>query len=174
MSIERIRKELSRLANGLSLGEGPDGAGTVRFIASCPFGAAEVLERVKTVLRIVDEAAITGRPMDKLWKATLPDWFVARCAPPNSQEESGRNIAWRKNLPPDEEIRIAREMDWTLDAWLYWLEPDRREWFWWDAKALVDLDHIIIAVEVDSWPFPWGALRWLFLAAGAADLSAEE
>jgi len=132
------------------------------------------LERVKSVLRIVDEAAVTGRLMEMSWRANLPDWFTSGCAPLISPEESAHNLAWRKSLPLEEELRVARETDWSLDAWLYWLEPERREWLWWDAKALIDVDHVVVAVEVDSWPFAWGALRWLFRVAGASDLNAEE
>jgi hypothetical protein len=173
-NLSRIKTELRRLENGPSPGEKPGGAGTVRFIAPCPLGASEVLEKVKSVLRIVDEVTLTGWLSDEQWEARLPDWFTARCAPPVSQEEAERRLAWRKSLPPDEQARVARETEWSLDAWLYWLEPDRREWFWWDAKALDDVDHIMVAVEVDGCPFPWDALRWLFRAAGASELNAEE
>lgn len=164
---------MKRLESGPAPGEKPGGAGTVRFIAPCPFGATEVLHKVKAVLRIVDEVALTGWLSDEQWELRLPDWFTARCAAPISQEEAERRLAWRKSLPPDEQVRVASEMDWSLDAWLYWFEPDRREWFWWDAKTLDDVDHIIVAVEVDGWPFPWDALRWLFRAAGASELNAE-
>ena len=34
-------------------------------------------------------------------------------------------------------------------------------------------DHIIVAVEVNAWPFPWGSLRWLFKVAGASTLEPE-
>lgn len=173
-NMKRLAEELRRLDNGPAPGEKPGGAGTVRFIAPCPLGAAEVLDRVKSVLQTVDEVALSGGLSDAQWEARLPGWFTARCAPPVSREEAERRLAWEKSLPPDEQARLNRETEWSLDAWLYWLEPSRREWFWWDAKALDDIDHIMVAVEVDGWPFPWDALRWLFKAAGASDLKAEE
>lgn len=93
----------------------------------------------------------------------------------SSAREAGRAAAtWEKGLPLDEQARSNRAAEWSLEAWLYWLEQTRREWFWWDAKALDDIDHIMVAVEVDGWPFPWNAVRWLFKAAGASDLKAEE
>ena len=53
------------------------------------------------------------------------------------------------------------------------MKPENRQWFWWDAKVLEQYDHIALAIEVEAWPFPWGALRWLFRAAGASAVEAE-
>ena len=173
MKLDRLKAEIRRLENGPAVDEKPRGAGTVRFFAPCPLGAAEVLLKVKTVLRIVDEVTLKGWLSHEEWEQRLPDWFTAKCVPPLSQEEAARRLAWRKSLSADEQTQVLREMDWSLRNWLYWFEPDRREWFWWDAKALDDIDHVIVAVEVDGWPFPWDALRWLFRAAGASELNAE-
>lgn len=91
-----------------------------------------------------------------------------------SPEQAKQWLAWWKGLPPTEQTRAEIEKDWSLDNWLYWMEPGNRQWFWWDAKMLEDYDHIALAIEVEAWPFPWGALRWLFRAAGASAVEAEE
>ncbi|MBI2685208.1 MAG: hypothetical protein HYX27_02755 [Acidobacteria bacterium] len=80
---------------------------------------------------------------------------------------------WRQ-MSPEEQAKTEEERSWPLADWLYWMDPSRRRWWWWDAQELPDLDHIVLAVEVNDWPFPWGALRWLFRAAGASSVVAEE
>lgn len=170
----RLHDELRRLNEGPRLDERPGGIGTVRFVAPCPFGANEVLAKVKSVLRIVDQVALTHWLSHEEWAAKLPEWFTARCAPEETREEADEWLVRWKNLPPEEQARIREEGDWSLDNWLYWLQPPNRQWFWWDAKALDDIDHIIVAVEVEAWPFPWASLKWLFKAAGASALEAEE
>ena len=47
-----------------------------------------------------------------------------------------------------------------------------RWWSWWDAVVL-DKHHILVAVQVSEWPFPWELLRWLFCGSGATDLVEE-
>lgn len=169
-----LQAELQRLQRGPSPGEMPNGVGTVRFVARCPLGAADVLARAASLLKTIDELALTGWPADEQWSGKLPEWFTSACAPPMTQEQAERWLSWWKGLPADERARVEIEKDWSLDSWLYWMHPDNRQWFWWDAKALDDCDHVLVAVEVEAWPFPWGTLRWLFRAAGASALDAEE
>lgn len=171
---KELEVELLRLRNGPRPGEKPSGVGLVRFVARCPFGARDVLAKATSVLKAVDEIALTGWPSDKEWPAKLPEWFTSACAPPMTQEEADRWLRWWKALPQSEQTRAEIEKDWSLDNWLYWMQPDNRQWFWWDAKALDDCDHILVAVTVEAWPFPWGSLRWLFKAAGASALDPEE
>lgn len=172
--VSRLEAELQRLQNGPRPGEKPSGVGTVRFVARCPLGATDVLAKVKSVLKTIDEVALTGWLTEEQWPSNLPEWFTSACASPMSQEQAERWLAWWKALPSDEQARAEIEKDWSLDSWLYWMELSNRQWFWWDAKALDDCDHVLVAVEVDAWPFPWGSLRWLFKAAGASALEAEE
>ena len=54
------------------------------------------------------------------------------------------------------------------------MKRENRQWYWWDAKLANDGAHIFLAVQVECWPFPWGSLRWLFKAAGASNVIAEE
>lgn len=170
---KRLESELRRLADGPLPSEQIGGIGTVRFIARCTGDASDILERVKQILIIIDTESIAGWPAEDEWKNILPNWFVSVCAPSRTREQAEQWVTWWKTLPPDEQARVKKEKKWALDDWLYWMQPDNRQWFWWDAKALEDVTSIVVAVEVDGWPFPWGALRWLFIAAGAIDLNAE-
>ncbi len=72
----------------------------------------------------------------------------------------------------EEQDRLERDEPWSLEGWLYWMEPINRFWFWWEACATRD-DHAVVAVEVTEWPFPWKALSWLLRAAGATSVGAE-
>jgi len=170
----RLENELRRLANGPSPDEKPGGIGTVRFLVRCPVETGEVLAKAKSVLKVVDEAVLAGWPINQQLAPKLPKWFIDRCAPQKTREEADQWHTWWKGLPPDEQTRVSNETDWSLSNWLYWLEPANRQWFWCDAKVLEDYDHIALAIKVEAWPFPWGALGWLFRAAGASDVEAEE
>jgi len=86
-----------------------------------------------------------------------------------SSEEAERRIT----LPDDEQERLEAIEGWSLSSWLYWLQPAERQWRWWDA-LIKDDDTVIVAVEVDGWPFPWGALAWLFKGCGADSVEPEE
>jgi hypothetical protein len=57
---------------------------------------------------------------------------------------------------------------WSLANWLAWMEPDERSWLWWDADV-VDDEHLLVSVAIDSWPFGWGAISWLFRGSGAVE-----
>jgi len=171
----QIEAELQRLKNVPSLGESSGGIGVVRFVAHCPLGADEVLVKVISLLRAVDEIALqpTSWPADEQWALKLPEWFTSACSAPMTQQQAERWLAWWKGLPTGEQARAEIEKDWSLDNWLYWMRPENRQWFWWDAKILDGCNNVIVVVQVESWPFPWGALRWLFKAAGASTLEPE-
>jgi hypothetical protein len=140
----------------------------VRFIVQCPGNAAEVLARARQVLEAVLRNTKEPWPRLEEWRAFLPTWFVERCAPEMAPDAA----AARLKLSLDERARLEEHEGWSLGAWLYWLEPDERYWFWWDA-AVLDKNSIVVAVEVRDWPFPWESLEWLFRAAGAANVEAE-
>jgi hypothetical protein len=172
MTDVRFFQEAQRLRLSSMSGTTPGGLGTVQFTADCPGDATEVIQRAKEVMLIVSERTISGWPSNDEWKRTLPSWFLAECAPLKTREESDRFMEWWRGLSPEEQARAEREEAWSLDAWLHWMSPDNRCWTWWDARTNT-MDTAIVAVEVKDWPFPWGALRWLFRAAGARSLDAE-
>jgi hypothetical protein len=172
--LTRLEAELRRLDHAPHPNEKPGGVGTVRFVARCPLAASDVLAKAISLLKTVDEVALGGWPAEERWAAKLPEWFTARCAPALTRDEAERRIAQRKTLPPDEQARVAQEADWSLAGWLYWMEPSHRQWFWWEARVSNDRTNLLVTIEVDGWPFPWGSLRWLFKAAGASDVEPEE
>lgn len=173
MPSSRFSREAERLQNAPGLDERPAGLGTVQFIASCAGDAEASLKRAKEIMAIVSGATFATWPPIDIWSDLLPDWFVSACARARTEAESADFMKWWRTLPPDEQAAVERTERWSLESWLYWMEPDNREWTWWDGCA-VNPDTILIAVEARDWPFAWGALRWLFRAAGAIGLEAEE
>jgi hypothetical protein len=173
ISPERLEKERRHLTEGPAPDEKPGGMGTVRFIARCPGNAGQVLDKAKAVLKAVNQHSTGAWPSDDQWREFLPEWFVSRCAPELTQEQAEAETArWRK-LSREEQVRWEEERQWSVGNWVYWFEPTNRAWYWWDGVAIDDAT-LVIAVEVDNWPFPWGALAWLFRAAGANRVEAEE
>jgi len=123
---------------------------------------------------VIDKSSLSSWPTESEWRQLLPIWFTESCQPSQTQAEAERWLKWWQRLSPQEQAEAELNKDWSLDSWLYWMEPENRQWTWWDAKAVNDCDHLLVAVEVDCWPFPWGALRWLFRAAGASAVEAEK
>jgi hypothetical protein len=163
--------ELERLQRGPEQNESPGGIGTVRFIARCPDGnAGEVLRVAKSALEVAIRLSNSGVFEESAWMAALPDRFVKNSAPHPSRDEIDRESA----LPLEDRVRLQSEKKWTVQMFLnsFLPELEMKHWRWWDA-AILDKNHIVVAVEVEAWPFPWQSLRWLFRASGAVDLEPE-
>ncbi len=168
----RLRNELRRLKKGPEPEEKPGGMGIVRFVVYCPHNSSQVLNRAREVLGIVLKRGTQSWPSDNEWFTLLPDWFISKCAPECSKEESEKWLSWWKGLPPDKQAEVVRKEKWSVLDWIYWFKPGKRQWFWWDALVKGE-DMFIVAVEVDGWPFPWDALGWLLRASGATSVEPE-
>ena len=152
---EQIQAELKRLTAESGAGEKPGGVGTVRFSVTCSTVAAnDVLTKAKSVLMSLD----SGKEP--------PSWFSEACAPAMSKKQAEEWLAHWRSLAPEAQTKAEAEKRWDLDAWLHWMEPQNRKWFWWDAKEL-NGSSMTVALVVTEWPFPWGAFGWLLKAAGA-------
>ncbi|PJR62406.1 hypothetical protein [Raoultella sp. T31] len=172
-----ILLERKRLACAPSLSDKPTGIGSVRFVVSCESNAEHIMSLAKEVLKVISDAYETEWPDLVSWKEMLPDFFVDSFEPEISKEDMDKRIAYRNSLPWKEQQKLLADEKWSLDSWLYWLEPENRTWFWWDAALLeepIRETYFIVAVVVLEWPFPWGALKWLFKACGALDVVSEE
>lgn len=171
---ERLLAELRRLEDAPCEGERPDGAGIVSFLADCPEGAARVKARAMDVIRVVDEAALCRRSNREDYVARLPRWFTAVTGAAMTPAEENRWLARRRRLPPAERLLADENRAWSLDAWLFWMEPSGRQWFWWRADQGDNNSMLVVTVTVEAWPCPWGALRWLIRAAGGVDLRLQD
>lgn len=160
--------EIERLKHGVKSDENPTGMGTVRFIVKCNGNAVDVLKTAKQALIAILELAAKRCDDEGIWASTLPERFVRACRPFPSKEE----IEAFNKLPLDERVKRDGTEPWSLRELINAFVVLERWWFWWDA-VILDENHIAVAVEVPEWPFPWGALRRLFLTSGASDVIPE-
>lgn len=111
-------------------------------------GGARTLTRAREVLDAVLTRAREGGdwPSTAQWRRLLPAWFTAACV-------------------DDAEVRDCVLDKWSLRAWVYWFQPDLRQWRWWDAR--VEGDRVIILLLVLRRPYRRGALEWLLQVAAA-------
>lgn len=164
----KVAEELNRLhgAQPRALG----GVGTVRFTVEVDGDPSEVFRRARQVLTVIDEHALSGWPGLEEWRRRLPAWFVAACAPEMSQDEQDAWLAQWRSLNDEDRAAMDAAQPWSLDNWLYWMEPENRQWWWWSATV----NPPTLAAEVEGWPFPWGALSWLLQAAGATAVRSDD
>jgi hypothetical protein len=159
--------ERRHLWSGPWRGEQPEALGIVPVIATCPGGAAVVIERAQHVMDALLRHGSPAWPSDDEWRSLLPAWFVAQFHE-RSAKEHEEWLRHRRTLPP-EEARAEAMRDWGLGDWLFWLEPRERQWHWWDARV-EDYDTARVEVQVYGFPMPFGALEWLLRASGATDV----
>ena len=174
-NIKKLKRELHYLNNGAEQGEKPQGLGTVEFTITCNNNSAEVLIKAHALMTDLLKIAIENWPWpdDDFWTDNLPDWFVKRCAKDITEEEAEALMQERRLLPWEERRKLAQSDKWSLSNWIYWFHPDNRYWHWWHA-GILDKNTILLYVEVYEWPYPWGALSWLFRAAGAISVDSKD
>ncbi len=164
--------ELNRIKHGPQAGESIPGIGTVRFVVTCDGNSEQVLQNAKAVMEVISRQCADDWREDANWRSMLPTDFVEACAEEMTEQEAEVWLKrWQSLGEPEREIE-ERERRWSLQNWLYWLSPDKRAWQWWDAQVIND-SGIAIAIAVESWPFPWSALAWLFRGNGAIAFEAE-
>lgn len=169
---DAIRRESLRLIATTPTDSKPEGMGTVRFVCHAKNDSHEVIENAKTVLQVVNLHSQDKWPDDEQWMRLLPNRFVAEFGPEMTAELAEQEMARRRTLSPEQHAELEQTARWSLSNWVYWLQPDQRLWFWWDAAVVTKYDFVV-AVETHEWPFPSGALKWLLRACGADTVEAE-
>ncbi|WP_122094356.1 hypothetical protein [Rahnella sp. Larv3_ips] len=180
VSDEKLRQillERERLQNPPQSTEKATGVGIARFIVSCNDVRA-VLDLAKEVLITVNNHSTQNWPSLDEWSNVLPSQFVDGFLPEPTEKETEKQIQNWGGLSYEEKLTEAsNDNKWTLSSWLSWLEPDEREWFWWNAvlfDAPLNNSHFIIEVTALDSPFMSGALKWLFKACGAEEVISED
>jgi hypothetical protein len=161
--------ELEHLFTAPDSMDSPGRLGLVRFSIQCQNNPEQVLLHAREILQTL----LNHQPNEIGSQLSLPNWFTSAFAPEKSMEEAEQWLKWWKSLPKKEQEIALKEAVWSLEDWLYWMQPDIRQWFWWDV-IIDDSNCIKVAVEVEEWPFAWGSLEWLFKASGAIAIRAEE
>jgi hypothetical protein len=137
--------ELARLGGGPP----PERPGRLEpdtLVAGCPPGSEAVLGRIRDVMAVVLAHQEGEWPDLERWKEELPAWFVDACV--------------------DDRVQQTCAVDrWSLRAWLHWLKPENRRWYWWDASVEPD-GKLVVTVLIRERPYLRGALEWLVKSAG--------
>ncbi|TNL00887.1 hypothetical protein CYD30_28485 [Kosakonia cowanii] len=180
VSDEKLRQillERERLKNPPQSTDKATGVGIARFIVSCT-DVSLVLGLAKEVLITVNDYSTQNWLSLDEWSNVLPSRFVDCCSPELTSEERKERMQNWQELSYEEKLKEAsNDNEWTLSSWLSWLEPNEREWFWWDAVLFdepLNNSHFIIEVTALDSPFMSGALKWLFKACGALDIISED
>ncbi len=137
------------------------------IVARCAGNAEAVLHGTKEVLETILRQDPKQWPADEAWASLLPRWFVERCAPEKTKEESDRWLAEWRSLSPEEQVRVEREAKWSVLSTVYWFRPEMRSCWWWDG-VVVDQNTVRVVVTIEGWPYASGALEWILQASGAA------
>ncbi|WP_129530713.1 hypothetical protein [Achromobacter agilis] len=161
-------EEIRRLAEGPKENEPVPGVGLVQFVVICNGNSLKVLETVVAVMTAICLKCSQGYPDYIDWRTVLPERFVQACAKEMSPEESERWLQRWQTLSDKEREEDERNRTWSVDNWMYWMGPHERAWQWWDARV-VSSERINVSLAVDSWPFGWGSVAWLFRGSGASD-----
>ncbi|QIZ49465.1 hypothetical protein DWG24_01005 [Dickeya zeae] len=180
VSDEKLRQillERDRLKKPPQSTDKATGVGIARFIVSCD-DVPSVLGLAKEVLITVNHYSTQNWLSLNEWSNVLPSRFVDCCLPELTEADRKRqNQNWDKLSYEEKLEEASNDNKWTLSSWLSWLEPDEREWFWWDVvlfDASLSNSHFIIEVTALDSPFMSGALKWLFEACGAINIISED
>jgi len=162
--------EAPRIATGGCGDAPPPGMSLFAIDAVAESAAAEVLDRAREVMRGVLETLLRDTPEDRGPASAirhLPRWFVDASGPDQTPEDARDWLRQLERMPPDERAEAEAAQRWSVSDFMYWLEPDQREWWWWGAE-LLDADNLRICLAVQEPSFPHEALDWLLRASGAS------
>ncbi|MDO9384545.1 MAG: hypothetical protein Q7T86_16970 [Hyphomicrobiaceae bacterium] len=142
----------------------------VRLVGRSEEAANVVVQRVSHILQVVDCTLLNNAAAANVdWREVVPTWFLTAVIPTLTPAEQQQHLSWWRNLSAEEKARYEITQKWTLDGWLYWMEPELRQWFMLSLHYS-GKDQIGGLIRVLEWPTPWGSLRWLFRAAGCSQL----
>lgn len=163
-----VLEERQNLKNDTFILENEDGLGA-NFFVKCNSNADEVMELARKTLLSVNYQYDSWNGiedwMNKKWEEIIPKNFINRCLP----EKTSNNSFFGKLLNVFSKKNDDR---WSLNAWLYILEPRDRMWFWYGSTLLIpqENNYFLVSVKVIDDPFSSETLRWLLLGSGAEEV----
>jgi hypothetical protein len=155
-------EELRHVWHGPREDESPTGVALVRVVAETDDPAA-TLQRAREAMTAVLEAPPDLTDEDLV--ARLPRWFLDASASESTPAEAEAELERTRAMSDAELAEDDATAKWSPLEWIYWMRPDERTWFWWNAQTNGDLT---VTAELPGHPSPTGSLRWLLRAAGAS------
>lgn len=133
-----------------------EASGTAQRVLDC---SREVMTAILSAMRSVPAGGEDSAP-------TLPQWFLEASGPEQSPAETRAWLDRLASMPQAEREKAEAAERWSVEDFLYWFEPDQREWWWWGAE-IRDEDNVRICLVVREFSVPHDALDWLLRASGA-------
>lgn len=157
--MSEIHKEQIRLLTS-PVDQDTPGLGA-RFIVICPENAPSVISKGKDIMLAINKYSFPDKswPSGEQWINILPSFFTSRF------------ISESENINDDDVF--------SLETWLYWMQPTNRAWYWWDSALFsgpIKDTHFVVSVKsANELPyFSATTLKWLFKACGADNILSEE
>ena len=167
-----LKIEHRRLLRGPNRHEIIQGLNVETYSVRTDGNAAQVVERVKEVMILVNEQDQTKPwPSEDEWLNLLPAWFVDCCKPGGTTEEDERRYERLRAMSEEEERAHGYTEQGEVSDWIGWFSPDEREWLWWDAKVK-DSNRFVVGLDrlTDHYPIFPGGFVWLLTVCGAVDV----
>lgn len=141
----------------------------VSYLVKCNYGAEDVVEKARYILKTIDKICIerSSFPTIEEWQILLPTWFVEKCKPERNQQQLEEYLIWWNSLSYEQKNQYTElPRSWELSAWIYYLHPDERQWYWYTCN-IINTNSFSISLEVRDFPFLSGAFYWLLQSSGA-------
>ena len=129
-------------------------------------GDDQVIEKLKELLRVVDNIEYRSWSNLDALVILLPDWFLLACSKPFSNDEM---VAWLdkwRALSGDAQKLLEEERGWSAIDWLHWLHPQQRGWFVVLSEFRIGGSNQLTLATCE-WLIPLGSLTWALRCAGA-------
>lgn len=164
-----VDEELARLLTGGCADAPPSGMSLFEIDAEASGAARQVLDRSREVLTTILRAMRSAPAGGKASEPALPQWFLDASGPERSPAEAREWLDELARMPEAERENAEAAERWSVSDFLYWFEPDQREWWWWGAEVR-DEDNVRICLVIREFSVPHEALDWLLRASGAQNV----
>lgn len=168
--MNKIQAEIQRLKNNNPNHTEYSGKMKVSLTSSYGTDIEPIIDKVSNILLVILENSENQWPTLKEWEQLFPTWFIEKFAADMTKEEAEKWLKkWRK-MSLKKKAKIKETMKWSLPDWLYWFEPQNREWEY-HSISNISKDSFNFNILVDGWPFPHGAIDWLLKNCGVSSIS---
>lgn len=177
--IRKTEQEIARLSALHERESKPTDSLILRITGSCPGNAAEIADRVRSVLVTVLVNLESSCPSTDEWEKRIPGWLRDSFIDKSTHEKNvSRTKAWlsrtlEERIASSDRSEDSNKDQWFLPNWIYWFEAENRLWEFWQCYAPNPFE-VRLEVLIDEIPVAHSALDWLISVAGARDIEAEE
>lgn len=165
-----LQREIDRLLLGAAMGD--ESTSIVEYAVTCRGTAVDFFSSCAEVLLAYDQGVVAHGAQDQAaLRRALPKWFQDACAPDRTPAQARTFRAWWDGLSlAEKDVEAQRSRPWSLGAWFHSMDPERREWFWWQGISNPDPGQATLEIDVLGHPYADGALQWLVMCSGGTEV----